>query len=195
MCFQRQKVDSSHRLYENSRRLSFHFYPPCLATSMNFHFHGACAPQKWLWSCKISSLRPIVTGSTWPWKAGMLRMWLSQVAQLRESTDKWSLVFLVWGWMRKKLVTQYLIWKRLCYWFHSAWIWCYHGLLFSRVALRSGLSFTENSVEAERDRLLEVLIRYEVESKQLEKFMLEKGTAMKAMSSSLLDMERSVATI
>lgn len=51
-----------------------------------------------------------------------------------------------------------------------------------KVALRSDLLPTEDSVDAERGRLLERLNRYKMENEQEQKLMLEKDVAMKAMS-------------
>lgn len=62
------------------------------------------------------------------------------------------------------------------------------------VALKSDLHATGNDVVAERDRLLEDLNRYKIESEPLKKLILEKGAARKAMSTCLKDLNMIVST-
>lgn len=64
----------------------------------------------------------------------------------------------------------------------------------AEVALKSGFSATEVSVRAEHDRLLEKLNRTRFEKGQLKKLKLNKDTAMKDISTCLLDMDRKVVT-
>lgn len=65
----------------------------------------------------------------------------------------------------------------------------------AEMELKSGLVSAGNSAEAEQDRLLEMFNRYKTECEQSRKLILEKEYKMKAMSTSLVDIERKVATI
>lgn len=63
------------------------------------------------------------------------------------------------------------------------------------VALESGFLATEDGVEAERDRLLEKLNRFEMENEQLKKSLSEEEPRMKVISTCLVDTEKRVATL
>lgn len=56
-----------------------------------------------------------------------------------------------------------------------------------------GLLATEDSIEVERSCFLEQLNHFKLENEQLKKLILEKATAMKVMSTSLVAMMKMVA--
>lgn len=62
-------------------------------------------------------------------------------------------------------------------------------LHLAQVALKSGLHVSQTSAEAERYPSKEELNRYKLENVHLKKSVLEKDSAMKVMSTGLVDIE------
>lgn len=62
------------------------------------------------------------------------------------------------------------------------------------MAPRSGILATKDSIDAERDRLLEDLNPYKLKNEQLRKVMLVMDALMKAISTCLQELETKVAT-
>lgn len=63
----------------------------------------------------------------------------------------------------------------------------------AKVALRKDLRVTNDSAETERHRLLEKLSRHDMEHGQLEKVPLDEDAAKKAMSTSIVHIEKNIS--
>lgn len=63
------------------------------------------------------------------------------------------------------------------------------------MVLRRSLLATDDSVRAERDRLLEQLNRFKLENERIMKLILELDAVMKGMSTCFVDMKKNLATV
>lgn len=106
---------------------------PCPATTTNFSFHGSCASQTRLWSWTKCLFQTVVTCTTWLRGSRRSRTWFLRVAQYWKSTRTLSPGFLARERRRSQILSQYWVYRKVCYWRYALKLMFVRTLLKPRI--------------------------------------------------------------